>query len=185
MKITCIDFETANRQRESACSLGIACIENGEITVKKEWKIKPCKGFGFFIPEFTEIHGMTWFDVKDSMEFDMIYPELAPHLEGAMLVAHNAAFDMNVLRSLLDLYKISYPVAQYFCTLQAARRIWPELDSHSLDQLCEILKHEFTHHHAGSDAEAAAHVLKRLLTETKSGSIEELSAILNLEIKTL
>ena len=46
MKITVIDFETANRSRVSACSVGIAVIEAGEITTRVERLIRPPKGFG-------------------------------------------------------------------------------------------------------------------------------------------
>lgn len=70
MRITCIDFETANQNRASACSVGIACVVDGTVTFTKEWRIRPRKGFGFFRSDFTEIHGLTWFDVSDAPEFD-------------------------------------------------------------------------------------------------------------------
>ena len=36
MEITVIDFETANRNRANACSIGIAVIEAGAITTRVE-----------------------------------------------------------------------------------------------------------------------------------------------------
>ena len=180
MKITCIDFETANHQKESACSLGIACIAGNSIVERKEWLIKPAKGFGFFIPEFTDIHGLDWFDVKSAASFDNIYSELIPYLDEAVLVAHNAHFDMMVLAGLLNLYKIPFPDSKYFCTLQAARRVWPGMEGYRLNQLCRMLGHEFTHHKAGSDADAAGHLLLAMMKEKQAASISELADILDL-----
>lgn len=179
MRTTCIDFETANQNRGSACSVGIACIENGVVTESREWLLRPKKGYGFFLPEFTgEYHGLTWFDVKDAPEFDSVYQELKPYLEDAILIAHNARFDMSVLRSVLDLYEMPYPHCSYFCTCMAARRVWTELAEHTLNAVCEHIGHEFSHHKAGADAEAAGHVLlvmmKKCGVETPNALAEQL-----------
>lgn len=185
MQITCIDFETANQKRASACSIGIACIQDGKVTESHEWLLKPKKGYGFFREDFTEIHGLTWFDVKDSKEFDAVYPEIKPYLDDAILVAHNTGFDMDVLQKLLNLYELPSPACSYFCTLSAVRRLWPELGKHSLDAVCEHIGHEFDHHKAGSDAEAAGHVLLAMMKQTQTSSIHDLAKSLNLNISPL
>lgn len=41
MDFVAIDFETANSSYASACSLGIAAVENSRIVYTKEWYIKP------------------------------------------------------------------------------------------------------------------------------------------------
>lgn len=87
LKITVIDFETANYNRASACSIGIEVIEAGEITACVERLIKPPHGFGWFRPDFIGIHGITHMDVRDSPEFDTVFHELRPHFEGAILAA--------------------------------------------------------------------------------------------------
>lgn len=170
MKTVCIDFETANSKRSSACALGIAVIEGKEIIETREWLIHPHKGHGYFHPRNVEIHGITWLDVKDAPEFDAVFAELAPKLEGAVVVAHNAPFDMSVLRSLVELYQLSCPKFDTLCTCMLSRRLWPALENHRLDTLCEHIGHRFEHHQAGSDAEAAANVLLAMMREANTTS---------------
>ena len=174
MLITCIDFETANQNRASACSVGIASIVDGCIAETREWKLRPKKGYGFFIPEFSEIHGLNWFDVKDAKEFDAVYSELQPYLEDALIIAHKADFDMGVLGALLDAYGLTRPKCRYLCTLALSRKAWPGI-SHSLDILCEQIGHKFEHHKAGSDAEAAAHLLLAMMNRYDAGTPEALA----------
>jgi DNA polymerase III epsilon subunit-like protein len=54
------------------------------------------------------------------------------------LAAHNAAFDMSVLRAALEWYELPVPPFKYFCTLKLARAAWPELKSHALTSLWNI-----------------------------------------------
>ncbi len=161
MKITVIDFETANRQRASACSIGIAVIEAGEITAREERLIKPPKGFGWFRPDFTSIHGLTHETVRSAPGFDTVFHELRPHFEKALLAAHNAPFDMSVLRKLLTHYGIGFS-ADYICTLALSRQRWPQLPSHDLRTVAHHLSHHFNHHEAGEDAHAAAQVIRAI-----------------------
>jgi hypothetical protein len=53
------------------------------------------------------------------------------------LAAHNAAFDMGVLRAALEWYKLPIPPLKYFCTLKLSRAAWPEMESHALTSLWE------------------------------------------------
>ncbi len=175
MRITCIDFETANLNPASACSVGIACVDNGVVTHTQEWRLRPKKGLGFFLPSFTEIHGLTWFDVCDEPEFDAIYPKLLPYLDHAILVAHNAWFDRRVLCRLAEVYQLTLPDASFFCTLQAAKKVWPAAP-HGLDALCARLGHNFNHHHAGEDAAAAGQVLLAMMQEHRTSSLPEFAS---------
>ncbi len=158
MKITVIDFETANQSRASACAIGVAVIEEGSVTVRLERLIKPPKGFGWFRDDFIGIHGITHEDVCGAPRFDSVFQELRPLFKGAVLAAHNAAFDIGVLSALCVHYGI--PLAgEYLCTLQAARTVWPDLPAHDLKSLAAFLGVALNHHQAGSDACAAAAVV--------------------------
>ena len=55
-RILAIDFETANASRSSACSIGYALIENGEIIKNEEVLINPEE---YFDPFNISIHGIT------------------------------------------------------------------------------------------------------------------------------
>ena len=72
MTIASIDFETANRSRVSICAAGIAVFEGAELVESPYWLVRPPKGHGWFREDFTEIHGLTRFDVKDAPEFPAI-----------------------------------------------------------------------------------------------------------------
>lgn len=167
MKITVIDFETANRKRVSACSIGIAVIESGEITARVERLIKPPKGVGWFREDFIDIHGITHEHVRDAPGFDTVFQELRPHFENTLLTAHNAPFDMGVLGALLGHYGISYS-CDYFCTLAASRIVWPDLPAHDLGTIARHLGVDLDHHHAGSDANAAACMILAMLAEKRT-----------------
>lgn len=168
MKITVIDFETANYSRASACAIGVAVIEEGTVTVRLERLIKPPKGCGWFRDDFIGIHGITHEDVCDAPQFDSVFQELRPLFNGAVLAAHNAAFDIGVLSALCVHYGL--PLAgEYLCTLQAARSVWPDLPTHNLKSLAAFLGVALNHHQAGSDAYAAA----TILTAIRAGKGQE------------
>jgi DNA polymerase-3 subunit epsilon len=173
MKITVIDFETANRNRASACSIGIAVIEAGAITTRVERLIKPPKGIGWFREDFIGIHGITHEDVRDAPGFDTVFQELRPHFENTLLAAHNAVFDMGVLGALLGYYGISYS-CDYFCTLAASRAVWPDLPAHNLRAMADHLGVELDHHQAGSDANAAARMILTMLAENRFDRLQML-----------
>jgi len=183
MKIACIDFETANYSAVSICAASVAVFENGELVESPYWLVKPPKGHGFFLPEWTEgCHGLSWFDVQNESEFSAIAPELLERLTKAdIVVAHNAPFDMRVLKQTLDHFNIPSPDFQYLCTYRLASRVWPELQNHQLSTVAAHIGHEFQHHHAQSDAEAAGRTLLAMMNQLKTSSLQELVTATGLE----
>lgn len=163
MKITCIDFETANSARCSICSVGVALISDGKIIETHEKLIKPHKYHSYFDPFNIEIHGITPSMVRNSPEFHELAPWLLEFLQTDMVVAHNAAFDISALRAVLDIYAMPYPELTYFCTYKAAAKFWPELYNHKLNTVSSHIGHKFKHHNAEADAEAAGRVLLSML----------------------
>lgn len=182
MKITCIDFETANSARGSICSVGIALIVDGEIVETHERLIKPHASCSYFDPFNIEIHGITSRDVRSSPEFHALVPWLWSFLQTDLVVAHNAAFDMSALRAVSDLYAITYPAFDYFCTYKAATQVWPDLYNHKLDTVSTHIGHRFKHHNAEADAEAAGKVLLAMQKEGLHESPKALSAKINMRL---
>lgn len=173
MNFAAIDFETASSDRNSACSLGAVIVENGEITKKLYWLIRPPKLY--FNPFNVMIHGITEEDVKDQPEFDELWKEIYPHIKGKVLIAHNASFDISVLRHMLDTYSIRYPVHSYFCSVIAARKTWPNLLSYKLNAVAEHLGIEFEHHNALEDAYVSASIIIEACRLNNAGSVAELA----------
>ena len=182
MKITCIDFETANAVRGSICSVGIAVISNSEIIETHEKLIKPHKSCNYFDPFNISIHGIKPQDVRNAQEFNEIAPWLSELLQADMVVAHNAAFDMSALRAVLDIYAMPYPDFHYFCTYKAAAHIWPDLYNHKLDTVSSHIGHRFKHHNAKADAEAAGKVLLSMLKSGSHKSPQDLAVHIGMKI---
>src|ERR1700677_4345970 len=176
MTIASLDFETANYSPVSICAAGIAIFENGSLTEARYWLVRPPKPYGWFLPRFTkECHRLTHLDVLDEPEFPAIAPELLGRLTRAdIVIAHKASFDIGHLRATLDHFGLPRPEFTYLCTLQLSRRVWPDLPNHQLDTLAAHIGHEFNHHHAQSDAEAAGRVLLAMMQHAKATTPREL-----------
>ena len=71
MDFIAIDFETANRYKNSVCSLGMVYVKNNIITKKKYFLIKPPKFY--FDPFNIKIHGIKPDDVKDKDSFPIVW----------------------------------------------------------------------------------------------------------------
>jgi len=183
MKIACLDFETANQSRASLCAAGLAVFHDHELVESSHWLVRPPRGHGWFIPEWTEtLHGLSWFDVKDAPEFAGIAVPLLERLATAdLVIAHNAAFDMRVLRITLDHFQLPAPDFHYLCTLRLARKVWPDLPAHSLNALARHIGHDFQHHHARSDAEAAGRILLSMMADANVRSPADLLQKHNLQ----
>src|SRR4051812_43678249 len=109
-KIVALDFETANYPRNSAIALGVAVIEDNEITECRAWLFRPPGNSIYIRPDFIAIHGIRPADLRDKPRFDGVWPEIESRLVGAdLLVAHNAGFDRSVLYGVTQHYNIELP----------------------------------------------------------------------------
>lgn len=150
MKTIAIDFETANEQRGSACSVGLAWIEDGEVARVEERLIRP-KDMRFSSFNIG-VHGIRPEHVEDAPEFPEVMDEFQDDFRGATMIAHNAAFDMSVWRAALDGYGRRYPELAYLCSVKMAQKVWPRLPSHKLNVIADHLRLRFMHHNAAEDA---------------------------------
>ena len=150
-----IDFETANYRRDSACALGVAFVRNGSVVDLKRYLIRPPTSEFWF----TGIHGLTWEDVKDSPTFAEVWRTLVPSLTGLdFLAAHWSSFDRSVLKACCESHGLRPPEQPFVCTVQVARSIW-NIRPTRLPDVCRHLNIPLTHHEAGSDATACAHIV--------------------------
>lgn len=151
-RILTIDFETANRSFCSACSIGYSLWEEGEIVRQEEILIKPHPRYGYFAPENTRIHGLTKSDCADAESWPYVFNDIYRYFEDSLVVAHNALFDLKVLKNINKLYGIEMDDFPYLDTVYLSRKMYPSLPNHKLNTVCDFLGFEFQHHHAGSDA---------------------------------
>ncbi len=172
--ILALDFETANADPGSICSVGVASLESGRITRRREILIRPHERCGWFHSFNIAIHGIRPEMVHNAPEWDEVWPELAELFRDRVIVAHNAAFDIGAFQKVMELYELELPEFPYFCSCKVARRVWPDFENHRLNTLCRHLGFEFRHHQAGEDAAAAAFLVQKMFDFTGSAGWREL-----------
>lgn len=183
MDFVAIDFETANEKRHSPCSLGLCVVENNKVVLEKYWLIRPHELR--FSPMNIWIHGIREGDVMGAKEFDALWSEIRPLLEGKLVVAHNAAFDISVLRQTLSLYNIPYPNFDYCCTMVMSKHFYHYLDNAKLNTVNNHLGFNFAHHHAGADALACANILLSISKELETDEIHGLAKQVGVKVGKL
>lgn len=171
-----IDFETANSERDSACSLGVACVENGEITRRYYTLLNPDVSFYEFC---TYIHGITEKTVRDAPRFQEIFPALYELLDGKTVVAHNVGFDVGVLEASCRSRHLPVPSVTSFDSVNMARIAWPGLEKHKLSVLAKYFDLPLKNHNAVEDATACAMVVLLACEEFGAKSLDELQVILD------
>jgi DNA polymerase-3 subunit epsilon len=151
-----IDFETANEDPRSACAVGLAWIESGQV-IRREYRLIRPEDMRFN-PINVRIHGICAQDVQRADNFLEVMTEFLPDFAGSLLLAHNASFDMRVLCSSLVEYGRQLPELQFLCTIHLARVSWPTLPEFKLESIARFLGFDFRCHHAGEDAFACAKI---------------------------
>ncbi|MDO5113674.1 MAG: 3'-5' exonuclease [Planctomycetia bacterium] len=166
-----IDFETANYDSFSACSVGLVKCVGGEIVETYSTLIRPPRLY--FVPKFTQIHGLTAEDVQYALTFDKHWEfPLRDFLGDYPLVAHNARFDRSVLLGTLGFYELPMIENPWECTLQHSRRYFSRVLKHTLPnyRLNTVAAYwgiSFQHHDALQDALAAAEIWLRIQREER------------------
>lgn len=154
------DVETPNRYNNRISAIGISIIEDGMITGSFFSYVNPETYFDYFNTRLTGIDEDT---VANAPTFDILWDKIEPIFSSGILVAHNAAFDMGVLKKCLRDYGINWrDCTAYCCTVQIGRRLLPGI-SHKLNELCNYYGICLDHHKADSDSRAAAEILLRYM----------------------
>jgi DNA polymerase-3 subunit epsilon len=143
---TAIDFETAQWNPNSVCQIGLIRVEHNEIQYQYESLIKP-PGNTYFRKNI-EVHGIRPEDTEEAPTFDRVWYDIKPYIEDQLIVAHNAAFDVNCLKHTLAYYDEIEPSFEVDCTRKIYRR--------GLFYLSKKYRIPLNHHDALSDAHACA-----------------------------
>ena len=181
LDFTAIDFETATDRQNSACSVAVVEVRDGEVAQTYSTLIRP-PGLRFS-PFNIRIHGITPEMVRYERDFAGVWPELRPFLENLIVFAHNAPFDMGVLKSSLLANHIAPPKFYHCCTVQISRKAWPDLLNHKLDTVGEFLHVNFRHHDALEDARVCAEIPLAAAERLGVDSVEELAHTLRVAVK--
>ena len=176
--IAVIDFETANSRSNSACQLGLVRLEDWRVVEEKEWLIRPRRLF--FSPQCVRVHGITARDCLTSPEWDRVWDELHPMIDGCVIIAHNVGFDAAVLQGTCQLYDIAVPQFDLQCTRLIAKRAWPGQSGYGLAAMAERLSIQFQHHNALEDARACAKIAMAAAEQARATDLESLEDKLGL-----
>ncbi|MCM3667911.1 exonuclease domain-containing protein [Mesobacillus maritimus] len=155
-----IDFEIANENLNSACSMGIVFVEINEIVDRKHFYIQP--PVLEFDSKMVDIHGITPEHVKGARKFYEIWEEIKNVFKGSIpVIAHNAQFDMSVLYACLNEYNLPFPDFTYIDSIPISTRACRgENVGNSLKERISYFGIPLDNHHdALSDALATAQLV--------------------------
>lgn len=156
---TAIDFETANGSPASACAVGLVRVRDGKITDSLSFLIQPPVPHDWFHEGNIRVHGIRPSDVIDAPDAREALGLMLAFIGDDVLVAHNATFDMGVLRATAGHIGANLPELKYACSLAISRKTY-NLDSYRLNQVAYAIGHEeFDHHDALADSDACARII--------------------------
>lgn len=185
LEFVAIDFETANSSPASPCAVGLVRVREGQIQESLAMLFRPPMEHAWFHEGNIHIHGIRPEDVADAPDWEQVLPELLLFTEGLPLVAHNATFDMGVLRASAEAVSFDLPQLDYFCSLQMARKTY-SLESYRLNAVAYAIGHEeFQHHDALADSDACARIVLHMANRHEVDDLTGLLAATGQRLKPL
>ncbi|MFT3715491.1 MAG: DEDD exonuclease domain-containing protein [Gordonia sp. (in: high G+C Gram-positive bacteria)] len=160
-----VDLETTGGSAENdrITEIGAVKIRGGEVLGEFATLVDP----GCVIPpQIVQLTGITTAMVHDAPPIEQALPAFFEFARGAILVAHNARFDVGFLRRAAARQQLPWPCPASLCTVTMARRILPrhEAPTVKLSALAELFDVETRPtHRALDDARATVEVFHRLL----------------------
>nr|WP_300004579.1 PolC-type DNA polymerase III [Tissierella sp.] len=168
------DIETTGLSaiNDSITEIGAIKVKDGEVIDTFSQLVNPERG----IPEFiTKLTGITDEMVADKPNIEKIIPSFHEFIDGSVLIAHNASFDVGFIRENLkrvDL-ELSNPILD---TLELSRAVFPDLKNHKLNTLSKYLDIQLDNHHrAVDDAKATKDIFLKIMDLLKEKEVTELN----------
>jgi DNA polymerase III epsilon subunit family exonuclease len=170
------DLETTGPKTPGAkiMELGAYRVERGRIVAEFQTLVNPLTPIPNFISGLT---GITDAMVADAPTFDAVAADWLRFAGEAILVAHNAIFDVRFINHEISLvYPGRCMPNSHLCTVSLARRVLPDLKSFRLPALAEhfSVPHRFRHR-AGDDARATAEVFIVLLDLLRQHGVSDIA----------
>lgn len=153
------DVETTgfNPRVEDLLEIGAVKFRHGQIVAEFHRMIRPGKEISAEIQKLT---GITPEMVQDAPQPAEVLEEFRQFIDGSVLVAHNAQFDIGFIKAKFQVYLNTLFLPVYLDTLTLARSVWPEFKSFRLNALAKELNIGLANHHrAVDDARCAAEIM--------------------------
>ncbi|MCE8014892.1 DNA polymerase III subunit epsilon [Halomonas sp. MCCC 1A17488] len=187
LEIVAFDTETTGlelRRGDTVISIGACRIVNGRLLASDTFDVRVDPGRPI-PPASTAIHGITDSEVAGAPPLPVILPRFRDYIGDAVILAHNAAFDLLALQPTDSGTTLDMPVLD---TLLLSRALDESLDGHDLDTLAERYDLSFppgTRHTAIGDARVTAELWLALLPRLEARGIETLEQALALQATAL
>ncbi len=167
-----VDIETTggNFNKDRIIEIAIV-VHNGQKVIEDySTLVNPLRPIGPFITGLTGISNEM---VEDAPTFDQVAERIQELTKGRIFVAHNARFDYGFMKS--EYKRLGKPFRRgNLCTVQMSRKVFPDLVSYSLGNLCKDLQIPVDNRHrAFGDAAATAVLLEKLIFNDKKKIIKE------------
>ncbi|MFC4602184.1 DEDD exonuclease domain-containing protein [Rhodococcus kronopolitis] len=160
-----VDLETTGSSagEDAITEIGAVKIRGGEVLGELATLVDPGRSIPPFIVELT---GITSAMLIDAPRIERVLPSFLEFARGAVLVAHNAPFDIGFLKAATARCDLPWPPFQTLCTVKLARRVLsreeaPSVKLSALSSLFQV--HTQPTHRALDDARATVDVLHALL----------------------
>lgn len=165
-----IDLETTGTSpsTDSITEIGAVKVSGGELLGEFSTLVKPARP----IPPIVErLTGISNRDVATAPSLTEVFPSLLEFIQGSVLVAHNASFDISFLKTAAHRLNYSWPGNPTLCTVQLSRRILDrqEAPSVKLSALAQLFRtSQQPTHRALDDARTTVEVLHALIERVGS-----------------
>ncbi len=154
--------------------IGAVKIREGEITDRFSVFVNPGVPIPFEIEKLTSINDSM---VMDAPPIEVILPQFLDFCQDAVLVAHNANFDMSFIMENAKRQGISRKFT-FVDTLGIARVLLTHQAKHTLDAVAKTLSISLENHHrAVDDAECTAHIFLKFSAMLRERGADTLSRI--------
>ena len=154
--------------------IGAVKVVNGEITDRFSTFVNPQVPIPFRIEKLTSINDSM---VMDAPLIETVLPEFLDFCQDAILVAHNASFDMSFIKENVQRLHLNREFT-YVDTLGIARVLLPNQAKHTLDAVCKTLGISLENHHrAVDDAEATAQMFVKMIPMLKEQGATKLADV--------
>ena len=154
--------------------IGAVKVVNGQITERFSTFVNPEVPIPFEIEKLTSINDSM---VMEADTIEVILPQFLSFVGDAVLVAHNASFDVSFIQENAKRQKIPTDFT-YVDTVAVARVLLTNQAKYTLDAVAKTLGISLENHHrAVDDAECTAEIFVKFIAMLKKDGVETLDAL--------
>ena len=177
------DLETTgfSPSKNQIIEIGAVKVVNGSITERFSTFVNPKVPIPFEIEQLTSINDDM---VLDAPTIDEILPKFMEFCQDAVMVAHNADFDMSFIKHNCSALGLECEKT-VLDTVALSRVLLPALNRFKLDTVAKALNVSLAHHHrAVDDAACTAEIFVRLVEMLRNRGVETMEDLDQMESYT-